>query len=130
MVPFLATAMILNIKAAQNISISCLQLSSLENGMWFVKEEEKITTTVGKPDLLILRLSLISSSTTLLLLVGNRRFREVIEKNLSTCPAAKQAKSRIVTEIVNTIRENAGTGGFVKKVCFFAITFIFKGAQD
>jgi hypothetical protein len=67
--------------------------------------------------------SFISFSTTLLLLVGNRRFREVIEGNLSTYQIAntKQTKSKIVTGIVNTIRQHAGTSGFVKKVCFLSV---------
>lgn len=50
--------------------------------------------------------------------VGNKRFRGVIEENLVRYVNAKQKqeKSKIVSEIVDTIRRNAGIGGFVKKV--------------
>jgi hypothetical protein len=50
--------------------------------------------------------------------VGNKHFRGVVDKNLARYVKAKSRlqKSQIVSDIVNTMRNNAGTGGFVKKV--------------
>ncbi len=50
--------------------------------------------------------------------VGNKHFRGVVDKKLARYIKAnsKHEKSLIVSDVVNTIRNNAGTGGFVKKV--------------
>jgi hypothetical protein len=50
--------------------------------------------------------------------VGNKRLRGVVDKNLARYIKAKSKheKSQIVSDIVNTIRNNAGVGGFIKKV--------------